>query len=699
MQLLPIRSTLEDLREELVQQTALVFLVFSSGMAYFMLGQDPFRLDYFGFFAGLLLLALGLSRLAYHNTRLARYGLVAVLNGACWAAMVMLEAPWAPIMSIPLVVVNSMLATHSGLLTALSVMGLAVALNLSGARDYALDMLALTLLLTGLVTWRTVETLFTALTWYSSMQQHADQLLEQTRTHRAELMRANRSLDVAHKSLQRLQTQLIQARQAAEEARKLKERFAANISHELRTPLNLILGFTEVIYTSPEVYGEVSFPPKLRRDIYQIRRSSRHLLEMIDDILDLSHIEMNNFAIRLEHTNLNHFLADTLGIAESLFRGKVPLHHDIAPDLPALDIDRTRIRQALLNLLNNARRFTEQGYVALHVSPQGREVVFQVRDTGSGIPADKLVHIFDEFYQVDYSLSRSHGGAGLGLAITKSFVDAHHGRIWAESEVGQGATFTFTLPITDTARWAEPRQSNPARDDTPPAVLVIDADTQATLMLQRALAAREVLRIEHPADLDSALARYHPGVVVHNVAPGGAAPAPPALPVPYIQCTLPSKQWMIDELDVFGYLAKPITATDLLAQVGRVPGARRVLVIDDDRGFVQLIERILESSHMDYDTTHAYDGAQGLQLARDQRPDVILLDLAMPNMDGFEFLAQLDDPPAVILLTATTYLDDNTQTGQQITLYQRTGLNPAEVLNYLRAMVGQIKPRYPVDNA
>ncbi|MFP4324175.1 MAG: ATP-binding protein, partial [Anaerolineales bacterium] len=634
----------------------------------------------------------------------ARYALVITLNSAFGGAILVLDSVWAPLLSIPLVVVNSMLVTHSGLLTGAGVMGLTVVMTVNDARDYPLDILALTLLLTGLVTWRTVETLFTALTWYSSMQQRADDLLEQTRAHRADLMRANRSLEIAHKSLQRLQGQLVRARKNAEEARKLKERFAANISHELRTPLNLILGFTDVIYTTPEVYGDVRFPPKLRRDIYQIRRSSRHLLEMIDDILDLSHIEMNNFAIRLETTDTHQFLAETLDIAQSLFRGNVPLRHDIAPDLPMLDIDRTRVRQALLNLLNNARRFTEQGHVTLKVFANGPEIVFQVLDTGAGIPADKLAHIFDEFYQVDYSLSRSHGGTGLGLAITKSFVNAHHGRIWAESIAGEGSTFSFTLPITETPRVAPPARakSSEAGQAAPYTVLVVDADTQASTMLRRALSRHEIVHVPSLAELPAAIAQHHPNAVIHNVPPNASAPIAPDLPIPVIQCSLPSKQWMIDTLDVFGYLAKPITADSLLGHLCRIPNARRVLVMDDDRGFVQLIERILESQGNTYSSLHAYDGESGLALAKAHQPDVILLDLAMPHLDGFAFLehlrqADLPSQPAIILLTATTYLDDKTQIGQQITLHQRAGLNPAEVLNCLRAMLDHTKPRYPVD--
>ena len=251
---------------------------------------------------------------------------------------------------------------------------------------------------------------------------------------------------MSYETQRHLQAQLVFARQQADEARRLKERFASNISHELRTPLNIILGFAEIMHLTPEVYGDVSLPPKLQRDIYQIHRSSRHLLEMIDDVLDLSHIELSQFSLSFERTDLNLFLSETVEMVSNLFKGKpVALIINIPDELPEIEIDRTRIRQVMINLLTNAQRFTPAGNVTLTVKAHDHEVSFEIADTGVVIPEDQMSLIFEEFFQVDYSLSRAHGGAGLGLAITKRFVEAHKGQLHVVSHQGKGLLFTFDL--------------------------------------------------------------------------------------------------------------------------------------------------------------------------------------------------------------------------------------------------------------
>jgi signal transduction histidine kinase len=198
------------------------------------------------------------------------------------------------------------------------------------------------------------------------MQQRADHLLELVRNRQVELSRLLKSLDLTNVLLHRTQRELIAARKREEEMRLLKEQFAANVSHELRTPLNLIVGFSEVMCLSSEVYGNVDWPPALRQDIYQIYRSSHHLLEMIDDILDLSRFEMVGFALNKEPTPLEPLLREAVEMVKGfLSRRPVHLEAKIAPELPALEIDRIRVRQVLLNLLTNAQRFTEEGTIRL----------------------------------------------------------------------------------------------------------------------------------------------------------------------------------------------------------------------------------------------------------------------------------------------------------------------------------------------
>ena len=306
------------------------------------------------------------------------------------------------------------------------------------------------------------------------------------------------SLRNAYKLQQRIQQELIEARQQAVEARQLKERFAANISHELRTPLNIIMGFSEVIHLSPEVYTDTVLPMTLRRDISQIYKNSRYLLELVDDILDLSHIEQTEFTLQLEPTDLFRFLEDFSQFSADLLNNHpAEFNIDYPTDLPVVLIDQVRIRQVLLNLLNNARRYTSRGRIHISAERHQQQIVFHVADTGIGIAQAALERIFDAYYQVDYKLSRGQGGAGLGLAICKKFVEAHGGIVWVNSELGQGSTFSFTLPIANIA-------ASPAISTAPvsneqrcrPRIAIVEQNQHIVKVVQNHLAEYDVVPVQ-----------------------------------------------------------------------------------------------------------------------------------------------------------------------------------------------------------
>jgi signal transduction histidine kinase len=399
--------------------------------------------------------------------------------------MLLLPVNWLPFIVAPILFVSELLVSYSSIIGGMAFVGFAALLTQWGYAAYPIQTLVVFTLFVLAVSHSSLRTIWVLLDWYLYMFGKSSDLLEETRTHRAELYQTLKSLEIARQTQERLQAQLVYARQQADDARKMKERFASNISHELRTPLNIILGFTEIMHLTPEVYGAVSFPPKLQQDIYQVHRNSRHLLDMIDDVLDLSHIEMTQFSLNFERTDLNLFLRDTIDLVGHLFADKpVVFNVEIAPDLPDIQIDRTRIRQVLINLLNNAHRFTFSGSVTFSVHADDKDVIFRVADTGIGIPQDQIPRIFEEFFQVDYSLSRSTGGAGLGLAITRRFIEAHNGHLYVESQEGKGSTFTFTLPLPTPYR-------NPYHAAEKPEVkgealwLVIDADPQVGKLIVR----------------------------------------------------------------------------------------------------------------------------------------------------------------------------------------------------------------------
>ncbi len=698
---------LEDLRYQLTSRLALLVIGASSLAMIVLLLQEPFSLVGFGLLAALFGLGWIIQAQVKVHPTLARHLLTWGLTASLVTAMGLFNNLWLPFLGLSLIFVGAILVSGGELATA-GIIGLAAAwLTYRQTHLYPLPELAAALALGMAATWLAMHIFYTALEWAWNMQRRADDLLEATRRHQAELSRIVKSLDLTNALLQRTQNELIVARRNADEARRLKEQFAANISHELRTPLNLILGFSEVMYLSPQVYGEMGWPPALRRDVYQIYRSSRHLMEMIDDILDLSRFEIAGFTLSKEPTPLGQLLQGAAEIAQDLFRGRpVSLEVDIAPDLPTLEIDRTRIRQVVLNMLNNAQRFTEAGAVRLEARRTEREVVISISDTGPGIPADQLQKIFDEFYQVDRSLRRSHKGAGLGLAISQRFVEAHEGRIWAESQEGRGATFFFTLPIPGQSSPLAPsmmeRPVEPAWSESRPPILVIEPDLLVAAWIRRHIAEYDVIPVESADGLDDLIRLHHPRAVICNVPPNQRPghDSRTSLPVPVIECSLPSQAWVANELAVAACLTKPVTSQRLLQAIEHLGDIHDLLIIDDDKGFRQLVERILETSGRDFRVRHAYDGIEGLTAMHDRQPDLVLLDLIMPGMDGFQVLEEMRREPGlsdvpVVLLTATSLAEDTlAQRGSRVIAYRPDGLQPAEVLQCLRAMIEVLKPRY-----
>jgi signal transduction histidine kinase len=242
----------------------------------------------------------------------------------------------------------------------------------------------------------------------------------------------------------RAATELREVNVRLEAASRAKSEFLASMSHELRTPLNAILGFTEIILD--DMYGEV--PPHLKEPLADIQTNGRHLLRLINDVLDLSKIE----AGRMELAVGEYAPTDVVEAVRSSLRGLatekgLDLVVSVPPDLPGATGDGKRITQCLLNLAGNAIKFTREGHVEIGVSHEGGALRYWVADTGIGIPADQLEEVFGEFRQVNAAVAGEFGGSGLGLSITRKLVELHGGRIWATSEPGRGSTFTFTVPV------------------------------------------------------------------------------------------------------------------------------------------------------------------------------------------------------------------------------------------------------------
>jgi len=516
----------------------------------------------------------------------------------------------------------------------------------------------------------------TVLGWAWNSTRQAIAAAAQAQADRAELARLNKELDSAYTRLDRLNRMLILAYQEAEEARMLKVQFANAVSHELRSPLNMIIGFSEMMVNSPEVYGPQPWPPRLKHHILQIYQSSQHLSQLIDDVLDMARIDAYRLTLNKERTPVAEVIAEAVEIVRSLYDArKLALRVEAPADLPPVLLDRTRIRQVLLNLLTNALRFTEAGGVTVAAVAQGEEIVITVTDTGIGIAPEDLPKLFQEFRQLDGSFYRWQRGSGLGLAISKQLIEQHGGRIWAESTPGRGSRFSFTLPL---AGWtaSEPLQESSGTQQfwgyleekahARRPLLVYTDDIAQQRWLATHLSAFDVTWHADSASLVETAADMHPFAVVHVSTQSDACP--PALldtaqalrGVPLIACSLPGSANPSTLAGLTDYLVKPVSRRMLAHALGKLGREiRRILVVEDDAAMREFLTTALTTLYPQSRCLEASHGAQALAAAAELMPDVVLLDLTLPDMGGEEVTARLAEATQgrtpIIAVTARDY--------------------------------------------
>ena len=541
-----------------------------------------------------------------------------------------------------------------------------------------------------------------------SYQAHVVDVVERARLHQTEVKRLNKSLALAYTLLHRKTQEIAAARQSAENALRLKEQFAIYASHELRTPLNIILGFLEVLQRYPEVYGEVRWTPMLRRDIAEIQRSARHLLDLVDDLLDLARIDAVKMPVHRESCQLEDVLAEAVDLERRLLVQKpVALRLSIDGQLPSLYIDRTRIRQVVLNLLANAGRFTPTGEIHVYATRRAEDLLVTVRDTGVGIASEHLATLFDDYAQTPQS-GRAGGGKGLGLAIAKRFVQMHGGRIWAESEIGRGSVFFFTIPV-ETVQVASAIRHTvvPELTDHQYHVVVIDPEPAAAAYLRRQL---DEVQITPAVDLEQArqIARdHHPDALLLNVAPDrnvAACGTPPPILVegaPLIQCTLPVGGWLLDRDCFDHWLVKPVESARLLQTMDRYcPAGGKVLLADDDRSFVQLVHRVLQAAARPYTLSWAYTLDEGLTKAQEDPPDLLLMDIALAGSDGrvlAQWMRRHELHHAVPVVAISSYApgaEGEPLRSCSFALTRGEGFSESETLELIIETLHRIRPRY-----
>jgi signal transduction histidine kinase/CheY-like chemotaxis protein len=485
-------------------------------------------------------------------------------------------------------------------------------------------------------------------------------------------------IEQASAQLQERAREIELARDAADAANVAKSNFLANMSHELRTPLNAIIGYSEMLIEEAEDVQAAGMVP----DLDKIRTSGRHLLGLINDVLDLSKIEAGKMDMYLETFDVAQLVDSVAGTVRPLVeKNGNTLELRVDERVGSMHGDVTRLRQVLLNLLSNAMKFTSNGSIVLSVTrsfTDNREwMEFAVQDSGIGMTPDQVGRLFQPFTQADASTTRKYGGTGLGLTITRRFTEMMGGTVSVSSEVGRGTRFTVLLPAQVQALHPSPSgtvrsvtavelaSARPAETPHIPVmgtVLVIDDDASTRELVERMLT-RAGYRVACAANAEEGLrtARaLHPDAITLDVlmpeqdgwAVLTALKADAQLTdVPVVMLSMLDERQLGEALGAAAYLTKPVDRDELLATLrdsmehARPEGAgsvSRVLVVEDEQDARRLLKRTLERAG--YTVEEASDGKEALDLmARPsaQPPELILLDLMMPRMDGFAFLQAL----------------------------------------------------------
>ena len=530
---------------------------------------------------------------------------------------------------------------------------------------------------------------------------------------------ANNVLAAQTRQLADTVTELQVARDQAMDASRTKSSFLANMSHELRTPLNAIIGLTELMSENATRFGTEKAVEPLRR----VLRAGRHLLNLINGILDLSKIEAGKLDLTLETVIVKPVVEEVMGIARPLAEAnKNELVLDCPQDIGAVHADSMRLRQILLNLLSNACKFTKAGKVTLKVARAeagGRAwVEFAVSDSGIGMTEEQVGRLFQEFMQADASTTREFGGTGLGLAITRKLSELMGGEIRVASAPGKGSTFTVRLPVDASAAAAEPAVPSAFRaaDAIPKGgrgvVLVIDDDQTARELLTAYLV-EQGFTVETASSGIEGLKKARElrplAITLDIMMPDidgwtviAAIKGDPELAdIPVIIITIVDEPRRGITLGAAGYLTKPIDRDRLLEvlagfRASGKPGT--ILMVEDDEGQRQRLCSILEAQG--WSVKEAANGRLALAALAGGLPDIVLLDLMMPEMDGFQVVAALQENPAWrdIPVVVVTALELSAEDRQRLNrgvehIVSKNASTPADLMARIGALVKEIKSK------
>jgi signal transduction histidine kinase/CheY-like chemotaxis protein len=495
---------------------------------------------------------------------------------------------------------------------------------------------------------------------------HRD-LEQRVQARTAQLAAANKELELKNREVER--------------ATRLKSRFLASMSHELRTPLNAIVGFSDLL--AEEVPGQLN--PKQKRFVNHIKQGSAHLLQLINDILDLSKIEAGQLELHCEYFHVKDALPEVLSTIRPLAMAKnIRVEHALEIDRPAY-ADRVRFKQILYNLLSNAVKFTpKDGRISIACAEDEDFVCISVTDTGIGIRAEDQAIVFEEFRQVEGGKDSTQEGTGLGLAITKRLVEQQGGNISLASEPGNGSRFSFTLPAgtktntsattaaTTAVSATPPQRAASAEGRSKPLVLIVDDELPARELLASYLSSEyRIAMASSGAEAVEKAQQLRPDVITLDVLLAGGngfetlavlRQTPELKNTPVIVVSIVDQQRLGLALGATDYLLKPIRKTLLLETIRKhVPSQsdddEAILLVDDDPATLELLAEILRSAG--YETQSVQSGKRALEVLSSKLVSAVLLDLLMPGMDGFEVIrhvrqeAALKELPIFVMTSKT----------------------------------------------
>ena len=548
-----------------------------------------------------------------------------------------------------------------------------------------------------------------------------EKILENLKVTQAQVQQRSAQLNESMKEAQK-------ARAEAEDANKAKSIFLANMSHELRTPLNAIIGYSEMLQEEVQDLDEVSLIP----DLQKIHSAGKHLLGLINDILDLSKIEAGRMDLFLETFDIATIVNDVVTTIQPLVaKNANTLVVNCPEDIGTMHADITKIRQNLFNLLSNASKFTEQGMITLTLSrhaDNGRDwITFQIADTGIGMTPEQMGKLFQAFTQADPSTTRQYGGTGLGLVITKKFCEMMGGNITLESEFGKGSIFTIHLPAQVQDAQIEPPTQNIALGEhansliaespslQTSTILVIDDDPTVHDLLQHFLT-KEGFHVTTASDGREGLAKakqLQPNAIVLDVMmprmDGWAVLSElkahrELANIPVVMMTIVDNKNLGYALGASDYLTKPIDRDRLTTVLQKYKSDKPsclIMVVEDDTTTREMMRRQLEKEG--WRVTEAENGRSALEMMSANPPSVILLDLMMPEMDGFGFVSQLRKqeqwqsiPVIVITAKDLTEADRQNLNGHVETIFQKGSYDRQSLLTEVHHFLDEAIFQQPV---